>query len=64
MNEIITMPLSTATLYKAIKPTDAEIDRGMPRNHSDRNPPVSASGTPLKTSKALVMEPNAASRSK
>ena len=53
MNEIITIPLSTATPDKAIKPTTAIIDRGMPRNHSDRIPPVSASRTPVKTSKAL-----------
>ena len=46
----ITRPFSTATPDSAMKPTPAEIENGMPRSHSATMPPVSASGTPLKTS--------------
>ena len=52
MNEIMTRPFSTATPESAMKPTPAEIDSGMPRSQSAATPPVSASGTPVKTSSA------------
>ncbi|MCY1406785.1 hypothetical protein D9M71_220650 [compost metagenome] len=47
---IITNPLSTATPDKAIKPTPADIDRGMSRNHKATTPPVKAKGMPVNTS--------------
>ncbi len=59
MNAIITRPLSTATPESAIKPTPAEIEKGIPRNASAATPPVSARGTPLKTINASRMEPKA-----
>ena len=59
MKATITRPLSTATPDKAIKPTPAEIDKGMSRNHKENTPPVRASGTPLKIIKASLIEPNA-----
>ena len=43
-----------------MKPTAAEIENGMPRSHSATMPPVSASGTPLKTSSASRAEPKRA----
>ena len=55
----ITRPLSTATPDKAMKPTAAETENGMPRSHSAATPPVSASGTALKTSRASRAEPSA-----
>ena len=54
MNDTITSPFSTATPDSAMKPTPAEIDNGMSRSHSASTPPVSASGTPLKTSSAVL----------
>ncbi|MCY1188667.1 hypothetical protein D9M73_298020 [compost metagenome] len=42
--------MSTATPDSAIKPTPAEIDSGISRNHSASTPPVSAKGIPVKTS--------------
>ena len=42
-----------------MKPTAAEIENGMPRSHSASTPPVSASGTALKTSSASRTEPSA-----
>ncbi|MNV81722.1 hypothetical protein D3C71_1754020 [compost metagenome] len=56
---IITSPLSTATPDNAMKPTPAEIDKGMPRAANASTPPVSASGTPLNTMAASRAEPNA-----
>ena len=41
----MTRPFSTATPESAMKPTAAEIEKGMPRSHSRMTPPVSASGT-------------------
>ena len=49
MNVTITSPFSTATPESAMKPTAAEIENGMSRSHSATMPPVSASGTPVKT---------------
>ena len=37
-----------------MKPTPAEIDKGMPRNASASTPPVNASGTPLNTISASL----------
>mgnify|MGYP006894100693 CR=1 FL=1 len=59
MKVTITTPFSTATPDRAMKPTPAEIDSGMPRAASASTPPVSASGTPLKTTSASRNEPNA-----
>ena len=58
MKEIITMPLSTATPERAMKPTPAEMDSGMSRSHNAATPPVSANGTPEKTRSASLTVPN------
>ena len=63
MNEIITSPLSTATPDKAMKPTAAEMDNGMPRAHSASTPPVSAKGMPVNTSSPSFRLPNIANNS-
>ena len=42
-----------------MNPTPAEIENGIPRNHSANTPPVRASGTPLNTIAASLPEPNA-----
>ncbi len=55
----MTRPFSTATPESAIKPTAAETDIGMPRNHSAATPPESASGTAVNTSSASRTEPSA-----
>jgi hypothetical protein len=64
MKEIITIPFNTATPDKAIKPTAAEMDKGIPRIQSKRNPPVRARGIPVKTSKEFFVDPNALNRRK
>ena len=51
MKEIITRPLSTATPDRAMKPTAAEIDSGIPRSHRASTPPVRAKGMPVNTSR-------------
>ena len=56
MKVTITSPLSTATPERAMKPTAAEIENGMSRSHKATMPPVSASGTPVKTSSAYLTE--------
>ena len=56
MNVTITSPFSTATPERAMKPTAAEIENGMPRSHRATMPPVSASGTPVNTSSAYLTE--------
>ena len=48
MNATITSPFKTATPDKAIKPTPAEIERGISLIQSASTPPVKASGTPVK----------------
>ena len=58
MKLIITRPLSTATPESAMKPTAAEMESGISLSHSAAMPPVSASGTPEKTSKASFTLPN------
>ena len=55
---ISTMPLSTATPNRAIKPTPAEMLKGMPRSHSASTPPIVASGMPVKISAACFTERN------
>ena len=60
MKAIITSPLSTATPLSAMKPTAAEIDSGIPRNHSASTPPVSAKGMPENTSSPSRALPNIA----
>ena len=52
MNDTITRPLSTATPDRAMNPTAAEIEKGIPRSQSATMPPVSPRGTALKTSNA------------
>ena len=64
MNEIITMPFSTATPERAMNPTAAEIDNGIPLSHKERNPPVNAKGTPVNTNSALAFVPNAANNNR
>jgi len=59
----ITSPFSTATPDRAMKPTPADIDIGSPRSHSAATPPVSASGTPVKTSMPSRRLPNMANSS-
>ena len=60
MNAIITTPFSTATPDSAMKPTPAEIEkRDVAQPQRRDTPPVSASGTPLKTIAASRAEPNA-----
>ena len=48
MNATITRPFNTAMPERAMKPTAAEIENGIPRESSARMPPVSAKGTPEK----------------
>jgi hypothetical protein len=48
MKLTITRPFSTATPDSAMKPTAAEMDKGMSRNHSANTPPVRANGIPEK----------------
>jgi hypothetical protein len=55
----ITRPLRTAIPERAMNPTAAETENGMPRSHSATAPPVSASGAALNTSSASRPEPSA-----
>jgi len=59
MKVIITRPLSTATPERAMNPTPAEMESGMPRSHRPSTPPVRAKGTPVKTSRPSLREPKA-----
>ena len=61
MNETITTPFKTATPDNAMNPTPAEMESGRSRSHNAAIPPVSASGTPLKTSAASLAEPKVSS---
>ena len=56
MNATMTSPFSTAIPDRAIKPTAAEIENGMPRNSSANTPPVSARGTPEKMAAASLID--------
>ena len=51
----MTKPFSTATPDSAMKPTPADMDNGMSRNHNAIKPPHKANGTPLKTSKLSLI---------
>ncbi|CZH23989.1 Uncharacterised protein [Legionella pneumophila] len=53
----MTRPFNTATPDKAINPTPAEIDKGMPRNHKAKTPPVNAKGIPVNTKRASLTLP-------
>ena len=50
-----TIPLSTATPNKAIKPTPAEILNGMPLNHNANTPPIAENGIAEKISKQCLI---------
>ncbi len=52
--DINTTPFSTATPKRAMKPTPAEIENGMPRKASANTPPVAAIGTLRKMRSAGV----------
>ena len=54
MNETMTSPLSTATPERAMNPTAAEIEKGRSRTQRATIPPVSPSGTQVKTSSAYL----------
>ena len=56
---INTMPFNTATPNKAIKPTPAEILKGMPLAISANMPPMADKGMAEKISKPYFMEPKA-----
>ena len=59
-NETNTKPFNTATPNKAINPTAAEIDNGIPLNHKKMTPPVRANGIPVNTRAEFLIEPKAA----
>ncbi len=59
---INTMPLSTAIPNRAIKPTPAEILKGIPRIHNSITPPTTDKGTAENTKAASRMELNAKCR--
>ncbi len=59
MKVSITSPLRTATPERAMNPTAAGTENGIPRSHSATIPPVKASGTALNTSSASRGEPSA-----
>ena len=46
---ISTIPLSTATPKRAMKPTPAEMLKGIPLSHKAQTPPMAASGMAEKT---------------
>ena len=50
---INTMPLSTATPNRAMKPTPALMLKGMPRRSKAATPPIALKGTAVKMSNAL-----------
>ena len=58
MYETITTPLSTATPKRAMKPTAAEMLKGMPRSKRRNTPPTAASGIPVNTRSAWRTELN------
>ena len=51
-----TNPFSTATPDRAMNPTAADTENGIPRSHRASTPPVRASGTPVNTSNACRPE--------
>ena len=60
MKEIITTPFNTATPERAMNPTAADMDSGIPLIHSETMPPVHANGTPVNMISACWVDPNAA----
>ena len=64
IKEIITIPFRVATPDRAINPTAADIERGIPLIHKKNNPPVKANGTPEKIRSAFFIDPNAVNRRK
>jgi hypothetical protein len=60
MKETITKPFNTAIPERAIKPMAAEIDKGIPLIHKEKNPLVKAKGIPVKTSSEFFMLSRAA----
>ena len=61
---ISTIPFKTATPKSAIKPTPAEILKGIPRIQSAKTPPMAESGIAVKISAACFIEPKAKNSSK
>jgi len=55
---ISTMPLSTATPNRAIKPTPAEMEKFIPLNHNANTPPIADIGTAEKIRKVCTTELN------
>ena len=51
-----TIPLSTATPNKAIKPTPADILKGIPRRYKANTPPIADKGIAVKISAAYRTE--------
>ena len=58
-----TMPLSTATPNRAMKPTPAEMEKGMPRMRRAAMPPIEARGMALKIIRDSVTLLNVANSS-
>ena len=54
------MPFKTATPERATKPTAAEMEKGIPRIHTEVKPPVNAKGMPLNTRSASRAYPKGA----
>ena len=50
------MPLSTATPKRAMKPTPADMLKGISLIHKAKTPPITASGIAVKTSSACFIE--------
>ncbi len=59
---IRTTPFRTAIPNRAMKPTAAEMLKGIPRNHRVNTPPMAARGTAENTSSDCFNEPNNAYR--
>ena len=51
------MPFNTATPNKAIKPTPAEMLKGIPLNHKANTPPIALMGIAVKMSREYFIEP-------
>ena len=58
MYPINTIPFNTATPNKAMKPTPAEILKGISRNHKAKIPPIAESGIAVKISSDCFKELN------
>jgi hypothetical protein len=53
-----TKPFKTETPERAINPTAADIENGIPLSHNASIPPERANGTPLKTSSVYLKDLN------